>query len=377
MITIFNGRTRSVGGSTESFFMQVDVLMREHLHVFRNGNDANALSVFMAIALHANADGWAWPSTPLLSEETGLITEAAISRCIQHLRTVRIDDHPILHHYRIKEKGRWGRSYYHIFPDAGGAENLPAEHLTRWTTEPPHAIPGVALPVVDVPALFYLSESHSKAEETYAPPENSMLFDDLTSLCAADAAPGDFNTQDTTALTAVKEKANGSENEHATRNGSGANKARPPSCEAPPKPATRKPKAPKVAQPAQYGDVFAALLATAFGVLPQMVKTGVSSPVPKSTKDRCGKVAKALLRDFPDATEADVRTFAADWLATHKNISFPLGEDSYPDHFGRWRLWKAKNATTTDRVPHPLFPVESHITCSVAEARAYTSEAAR
>ena len=148
------------------------------------------------------------------------------------------------------------------------------------------------------------------------------------------------------------------------------------SVDLPPSPAARKPKTPKVAQPLQYGDVFAALLETAFGALPQMVKTGVSSPVPKSTKDRCGKVAKALLRDFPDATEADVRTFAADWLATHKNISFPLGEDTYPDHFGRWRSWKAKRAVTTDRVPHPLFP-NSGATCSVAEARAYENEAAR
>ena len=216
--------------------------------------------------------------------------------------------------------------------------------------------------------------------------------DDSTTLCAADAAPGHFNTENTpaerethelpTALNAVMEKANGSENDRATRKGSDAVDKDPrtpvPKPPLPPKrsPAARKPKTPKVAQPLQYGDVFAALLETAFGVLSQMVKTGVSSPVPKSTKDRCGKVAKALLRDFPDATEADVRTFAVDWLATHKNISVPLGEDSFPDHFGRWRSWKAKRAVTTDRVPHPLFP-NSGATCSVAEARAYENEAAR
>jgi len=216
-------------------------------------------------------------------------------------------------------------------------------------------------------------------EENYAPPELSALSDVSTSLCAADAAPGDLKN-----TTHAKTPETDTEREDAALSVSVMAHEDPqnPLSEAPlipPKqsPATRKPKAPKVAQPTQYGDVFAALLATAFGVLPQMVKTGVSSPVPKSTKDRCGKVAKALLRDFPDATEADVRTFATDWLATHKNMSFPLGEDSYPDHFGRWRSWKAKNATTTDRVPHPLFPVESHITCSVAEARAYTSEVAR
>jgi len=205
-------------------------------------------------------------------------------------------------------------------------------------------------------------------------PESHLyaLPDDLTSICDAVASPGDL--KNTTPETDT-------EREHAALSVSvmAHEDPIPPFAPHPlsPKPAARKPKTPKVAQPTQYGDVFAALLATAFGVLPQMVKTGVSSPVPKSTKDRCGKVAKALLRDFPDATEADVRTFATDWRATHKNISFPLGEDTYPDHFGRWRLWKAKNATTTDRVPHPLHPIGSGVFCSAAEARAYTSEAAR
>ena len=99
MITIFNGRSRAIGNSKESVFIQVDALMREYFYVFKNGHDINAAGVFMVVALHADINGWAWPSTTLLCKETGLSTTDAVLRCIQHLRTVEINNEPILHHY--------------------------------------------------------------------------------------------------------------------------------------------------------------------------------------------------------------------------------------------------------------------------------------
>jgi len=137
MITIFNGRKRAIGDSKDEIYVQVATQMREYGYLFKNGHDINAAWVFMTLALHANADGWAWPSTALLNQETGLTTQAALSRCIQHLRTIQIDEKPILHHYRLKENGQWGRSYYHIFPVAGGADHPPVPGLQLWVWAKP------------------------------------------------------------------------------------------------------------------------------------------------------------------------------------------------------------------------------------------------
>jgi len=68
MIQIFNGRTRGLGqDAQQSVYLQVSVQMRQHLHHFKGAR----LGVFLAIALHSNADGWAWPSMAVLKAETG------------------------------------------------------------------------------------------------------------------------------------------------------------------------------------------------------------------------------------------------------------------------------------------------------------------
>jgi hypothetical protein len=68
MIQIFNGRSRGLGqDAQEAVFLQVSVTLRQHLHHFKGAR----LGVFMAIALHSNAEGWAWPSLAILRSETG------------------------------------------------------------------------------------------------------------------------------------------------------------------------------------------------------------------------------------------------------------------------------------------------------------------
>lgn len=141
MITIFNGRTRGVGEGGRRIFIQVDVALRDHLHVFKNGKDANALSVFMAIALHADANGWAFPSTETLMASCGFERRETISRALEHLRNVRINGKRLLAHYRVRRaNGTWGASYYLIFPDEG-FEAYPSlqkgERLEEVATETP------------------------------------------------------------------------------------------------------------------------------------------------------------------------------------------------------------------------------------------------
>jgi hypothetical protein len=58
MISFFNGRTRSLGGQSTAVFAKVDVAFRDYLHLLKGAH----LGVFLAIALHCNEEGWAWPT---------------------------------------------------------------------------------------------------------------------------------------------------------------------------------------------------------------------------------------------------------------------------------------------------------------------------
>lgn len=157
MIGIFSGRGIA---DTARVHAQIDVDFRNHVHEFNSGYNLNALAVFMCIALHANQDGWAWPSRELLKKETGLSTDDAISNAIKHLREMDIEGVPVLAHYRLRDKKsqRWDRSLYLIFPSLPHGE--PPRELTEeckvfivkndepQTIEPPPAEPGVAQPGV-------------------------------------------------------------------------------------------------------------------------------------------------------------------------------------------------------------------------------------
>jgi hypothetical protein len=96
---------------------QIDVDLRHHLHVFWNGKNANALAVFLKIALHANEDGWAWPGRKSILRDTGISTPHALSAALRHLRGVTINGQRVFEHYRERKGKKWGRSIYLIFPD--------------------------------------------------------------------------------------------------------------------------------------------------------------------------------------------------------------------------------------------------------------------
>lgn len=117
MIGIFYGR--GLLREDDAVHIQIAVQFRDHIHEFSNGRNQNALAVFLAIALHANEGGWAWPGRALLRRETGIRTEWAITKALEHLRAMRIEGKRVLAHYRELDPDthRYGRSAYLLWPD--------------------------------------------------------------------------------------------------------------------------------------------------------------------------------------------------------------------------------------------------------------------
>jgi hypothetical protein len=115
MIQIFNGRSRSLGqDAQEAVFLQVSVKMRQHLHHFKGAR----LGVFLAIALHSNADGWAWPSLAVLRSETGYNVQT-ISQALSDLCTLTIDGQRVL--LAVQDRaphGTFATNRYLLFPSA-------------------------------------------------------------------------------------------------------------------------------------------------------------------------------------------------------------------------------------------------------------------
>ena len=84
MISIFNGKSRTLGGSQRDICPS----KRGYAPALKFIQGAS-LAVFMAISLHADADGFAFPSVPLLCRETGY-NEDTIFKALSHLRELRI-----------------------------------------------------------------------------------------------------------------------------------------------------------------------------------------------------------------------------------------------------------------------------------------------
>lgn len=181
MIGIFSGRGIADAARVHA---QIDVDFRNHVHVFNQRGNLNALAIFMCIALHADKDGWAWPSRDLLKRETGLSSDGAITNAIQHLRKMAIEGVRVLAHYRLKDKKnkRWDRSLYLIFPDLPHGE--PPQELIEGCDvfivtdnepvpiNPPPAGPGVAQPEADAPGVAQpgYKKNHEEPEPSEAEP---------------------------------------------------------------------------------------------------------------------------------------------------------------------------------------------------------------
>src|SRR6266536_6354126 len=115
MIHIFNGRSRGLGQHTQhTVYLQVSVQMRQHLHHFKGAR----LGVFLAIALHSNADGWAWPSLVVLRAETGYNVQT-ISQALGDLCTLTIAGQRVL--LAVQDRaphGTFATNRYLLFPSA-------------------------------------------------------------------------------------------------------------------------------------------------------------------------------------------------------------------------------------------------------------------
>lgn len=111
MISIFNGRERKLGGSTSEVYAQVNVDFRQHLYILKGAK----LAVFLAISLHANEHGWAWPGRSLLAKETGYNT-TTVSITISELCKIKINGQRILLRLQPNANGVFDSNNYLIFP---------------------------------------------------------------------------------------------------------------------------------------------------------------------------------------------------------------------------------------------------------------------
>ena len=86
MITIFNGRTRSLRTSEQSSFVQLEHRILQHMNKFTSSE----WMVFCAISLHADQEGVCFPSIPRLMKSTGL-SAPTIRAAIAGLETKEIE----------------------------------------------------------------------------------------------------------------------------------------------------------------------------------------------------------------------------------------------------------------------------------------------
>jgi len=113
MITFFNGRRRGLGEDpSPQVYAQMDTSFRDYLYLLKGAK----LAVFLAIALHANADGWSWPSYETLSRETGYDLHT-IRTALAELCSLEINGQRLLLRYQpTGERGRFESNRYLIFP---------------------------------------------------------------------------------------------------------------------------------------------------------------------------------------------------------------------------------------------------------------------
>ena len=117
MFKIFSGSWRGIGGTdNDTLFMQIGLQFRDHLCLFKGA----PLAVFLAIALHSNPEGKAWPSIDLIQHETGLSRDT-VTRALDYLSSLTIKGQRILLRYRERDpktKRFIGSNHYIIFPNA-------------------------------------------------------------------------------------------------------------------------------------------------------------------------------------------------------------------------------------------------------------------
>jgi len=113
MITFFNGRRRGLGEDpSPQVYAQMDASFRDYLYLLKGAK----LAVFLAIALHANEEGWSWPSYETLSRETGYSLDK-IRDALAELCSLEINGQRILLRYQPQQPGgKFATNRYLLFP---------------------------------------------------------------------------------------------------------------------------------------------------------------------------------------------------------------------------------------------------------------------
>lgn len=172
MIQIFNGRSRGLGQDAQHIvYLQVSVQMRQHLHHFKGAR----LGVFLAIALHSNADGWAWPSMAVLRAETGYNVQT-IAQALRDLCALTIDgQHVLLAVQDRAARGTFATNRYLLFPSDADVACYAGE------ADDPQATPPLDVPLTAVPpAVPPLSEKPTTAQPDTARPSSEKAHERRT-----------------------------------------------------------------------------------------------------------------------------------------------------------------------------------------------------
>jgi hypothetical protein len=186
LISIFNGRSRSLGtGSQADIYLQVSVKLRKHLHKFKGAK----FGVFMAIALHIDENGWAKPDVDLINRETGY-NRTTIFQALNDLCKVTIGENRVLLRANTRGgSGRFENNQYLVFPskdeiqryEVEGAEPPGSKSDFPYTVKPRAVAPNAAPPnTEDTASLISKIQNNGKTRKagTPTPQENAPARDE-------------------------------------------------------------------------------------------------------------------------------------------------------------------------------------------------------
>lgn len=218
MIKFFNGHERRLGAEgNRRAWAQIDADFREYLSCFKGAR----LAIFLAIALHADADGWSWPSVDRMSQETGY-DDDTIRQALADLCKMDINGNRVLLKGQPRHRGgQWANNHYLIFPTpedvkeyevatslrvkAGKRANgkapakapVPENPVTAGDSPSPgFPVPVFPAPVFPVPENPVINQNHSE-------PEPSIDDDDAARARKIDSALEQAGIQNPTRLRLV------------------------------------------------------------------------------------------------------------------------------------------------------------------------------
>jgi hypothetical protein len=139
VISIFNGRSRALGGdgSKDDIYLQVSVRLRKYLRLFKGAK----LSVFMNIALHSDKDGWSKLDVDFIRREGGYSRDA-IYEALSGLCELQINGFRVLMRDQSRDTdGKFGPNYYLIFPTEEEIAKYETPYLNFGDGSPPTESP--------------------------------------------------------------------------------------------------------------------------------------------------------------------------------------------------------------------------------------------